>query len=273
LDRWRLGDEREFLVRSLDDAVAERGAGDMSEEDFAALTRRDRTRLDEVEAALALLSEDAGLPEDPDPDPERIGPSDAVDEGSRRRGRRRRWWLVGVGLVAMAAGLTLLAVRLASPRLPGQSSSGSVEQNAAQQITEELQQAATLTNTGTSAGEIEAQQIYGRILATDPAQPQALAEMGWLEWGTGAVSGKPKLVARGKAMEEASLRVEPDDYAAHLYLGTMLLKQGDASGAVTQYRKALAEGPPADVLDGAAPFIRQAFSSAGQSLPPGVPAG
>ena len=47
-------------------------------------------------------------------------------------------------------------------------------------------------------------------------------------------------------MEEQSLKVEPDDYAAHLYLGTMLLKQGDPASAVAQYRAALAQGPPAD---------------------------
>ena len=97
--------------------------------------------------------------------------------------------------------------------------------------------------------------------------------MGWLEWGTGAVTDKPKLVAAGKAMEEESLKVQPNDYAARLYLGTMLLKQGDAAGAAAQYRQALGEHPPSEALTGAAPFIRQAFAAVGQPVPAGVPAG
>ncbi len=270
-DRWRLRDEREFLVRSLEDALAERGAGDMSEQDYEALTRRDRTRLDEVERTLALLGDEEA------PEPVGTPDEDDIAEGAggrvRRTRRRRRWWLVGIGLPALAAGVTLLAVSLASPRLPGQASSGSVDQNAAQQIREELVQAATLTNAGTSSGAVEAQALYRRVLAADPTQPQALAEMGWLEWETGALQGRAKVVAAGKAMEEQSLKVEPDDYAAHLYLGTMLLKQGDPASAVAQYRAALAEGPPADALSGAAPFIRQAFTLAGQPLPSGVPTG
>jgi hypothetical protein len=53
----------------------------------------------------------------------------------------------------------------------------------------------------------------------------------------------------------------------------MLLKAGSPGQAVAQYRKALVESPPSAVVTQAAPFIRQAFSAAGQPLPAGVPAG
>ena len=63
-------------------------------------------------------------------------------------------------------------------------------------------------------------------------------------------------------------------HAAHLFLGTILLKQGnDPSGAVAQFAAFLQEQPPADTLQNAAPFIRQAYAAAGQPVPAGVPTG
>ena len=289
-DRWRLDDERQFLVRSLEDAEREHAAGDLSDDDYDALTRRDRARLAGVEESLALLGPEEPAAEDrldedggdqarlDEDDVDHEGPGQATlsadgSPGHSGRRNRRRWWLVGVGVAAFVAGTALLVDRLASPQLPGQAISGTVQLNAAQQIRQELAQAAALTNEGTAGAQAQAAAIYRRVLAADPEQPQALAEMGWLEWGTGALTNKPKLVAAGKAMEEESLRVLPNDYAARLYLGTMLLKQGDASGASAQYRRALSEHPPSDALAAAAPFIRQAFASLGQPVPAGVPAG
>jgi phage terminase Nu1 subunit (DNA packaging protein) len=54
-ERWHLEDEAEFLRRSLTDAEAEHAAGDLSDEDFALLERRDRGRLAEVTTELAEL--------------------------------------------------------------------------------------------------------------------------------------------------------------------------------------------------------------------------
>ena len=51
-ERWYLNDEREFLLRSIDDAERERDAGDLSDADYDVLTARDRARLAEVEAKL-----------------------------------------------------------------------------------------------------------------------------------------------------------------------------------------------------------------------------
>ena len=72
-ERWYLNDEREFLLRSIDDAERERGAGDLSDADYEVLVARDRTRLAEVEAELAALGPDLG------PEP----PADADSGGTR----------------------------------------------------------------------------------------------------------------------------------------------------------------------------------------------
>ena len=57
-DRWHLSDERDFLRRSLEDADREHVAGDLSDQDHAALVARDTAKLVEVEAELALLGPD-----------------------------------------------------------------------------------------------------------------------------------------------------------------------------------------------------------------------
>ena len=277
-DRWRLEDEREFLVRSLDDAELEHRAGDLSTDDFEALRRRDRSRLEEVEASLAALEPATGI-EQAGTEQARTGQAvgarsiaDAAGSPAAPPRRRRRWWLVVVGVGAIAAGAVLLVLRLLAPQLPGQSISGSVDLNASQRIEQELAQATVLANEGTKASITRALAVYQQVLADEPNQPQALAEMGWLEWQAGAADDKPSLVIEGKAMVQRSLKVKPYDYAARFFLGTILLKQGDAAGAVVQYRAFLAEGPPAREVTTAAPLVRQAFTAARLPLPPGVPA-
>ena len=44
-ERWYLDDQREFLLRSIDDAVREHEAGDLATPDFEVLVARDRRRL------------------------------------------------------------------------------------------------------------------------------------------------------------------------------------------------------------------------------------
>ncbi len=54
-ERWSLNDQRDFLLRSIDDAARELVAGDLSKDDYDVLLLRDQTRLAEVEAELAAL--------------------------------------------------------------------------------------------------------------------------------------------------------------------------------------------------------------------------
>ena len=60
----------------------------------------------------------------------------------------------------------------------------------------------------------------------------------------------------------------PGDYAVRLYLGTVQLQYDDnAAGAVAQYRHFLADGPPATLVQQAAPEIRNAYQQAGLAVP------
>jgi cytochrome c-type biogenesis protein CcmH/NrfG len=277
--RWRLEDQRDFLSRSLADLRAERAAGDIEPADYEALLARDEARLSAVEAELRAL-------EAAETAARAAGPSaTAAQESSGAGGkastdsevgpqtkavRRRPLWLGIVAVIALTAGTTLLVVHLAAPSLPGQPVTGSTPQSVAQQLDE----AQVLVNEGTKESLGQALSLYREILTEDPNQPQALAETGWLEWEAGFDAKVRALENKGRALVQRSLKVQPDDYGAHLYLGTMELEQDhDAAAAVSQFKIFLAEHPPKTQIDSADAVLTQAFAAAGQPLPPGVPAG
>jgi hypothetical protein len=259
--RWRLRDERDFLVRSLADLRAEREVGDIASRDFEALAARDEARLAAVDSELAELDHLAVPAAEP-----------TVEQAAAPRRRRRRW-LVAVAVVALSAGTTLLVVRLAVPRLPGQPATGSVSQNLAQRVQTQLAEAAILVEDGTKTTLGQALTLYRQVLSEDANQPQALAETGWIEWQVGRSASDASLESKGKTLVTRSIKVESDDYAAHLYLGTIDLTEGANAAAVVQYKAFLADHPPASEIKSAASNIEQAFSAVGQPAPSVVSAG
>lgn len=269
--RWRLEDQRDFLVRSLADLRTERDAGDIETRDFEALLSRDEGRLRTVEAELRELDiEEEEIEEEEEEASADAAPTgDAADAARRPAGRgRRRRWLGVVAIVALTAGSTLLVVHLASPRLPGQPETGSITESLAGQIQTQLAEASVLVDEGTRSSLSEALTVYRKVLSEDADQPQALAETGWLEWEAGFSATDASLEAKGKALVGRSLRVERDDYAAHLFLGTIELNQDhDPAAAVSEYEAFLSEHPPASLVTSAAPLIRQAFDAVGRPVP------
>jgi cytochrome c-type biogenesis protein CcmH/NrfG len=268
--RWRLEDQRSFLVRSLADLRSELDVGDIETRDYEALAARDRGRLSSVEAELAQLDAEIAAAE-----VAASGSGDVEENGSgapRVHGSsRRRIWLGVLATVALTAGATLLVVHLASPRLPGQPLTGSIKQNLAQQEATQLAEASALVNQGTQASLSGALSVYRDVLSEDPNQPQALAETGWLEWEAGFASSNTKLETEGKALVERSVSVERNDFAAHLFLGTIDLESGkDPSSAVAQYKTFLSEHPPKSEITSAAPLIKRAFLDVGQPVPAAV---
>ncbi len=255
-ERWRLDDEEEFLHRSLADAEAEHAAGDLADRDYTVLVRRDRARLAEVQRSLDDLA----------------GPAPSAPVRTRPRTaaapRRRRAWLAVVGGLAVAAAAVLLAVDLTSPRLPGQSVTGSVTVTGAQLVARQLGQAAGLARSGDDNGALS---LYRTVLSEEPANPQALAAAGWLEWQSGAAARDQQLASAGRALVARSLAVDPSFAIAHLYSGTIdLLGQREPSAAVVQYRAFLAAHPRSATVAAAAQDIRLAFTETGQPVPAAV---
>ena len=287
-------ERRQFLARSLADADAEYLAGDLSDQDYLALRQRDMVRLAALEAQMGGAAAPAG-------EPATVPASVAVDERvpeagvstvavstaavstapaeasastppgaearPRRRPRRNTWYLV-IGCLCIASALVVAVATFASGRQPGQAATGTFAQTQTQQTEESLAQAATDENQGQVG---QAAQLYQSVLHQHPANEVALAQLGWLEFETGQQGKSAPLIADARAKLLRAVRLDPSDYAARLYLGTLLLQQdGNAAGAVAQYRQFLADSPPASLLAQAGPEIRSAFQQAGMPVPASV---
>ncbi len=265
-------DQRAFLEQSLADADAEYLAGDLSDVDYLALRNRDMRRLaalGEVPSGVtgavpvvtaAVATADGAVESSPD------GVVESSESGGPRpaRSRRNRWFLGGA-VAAFGAAIVIAVFGFASGRQPGQSITGSFAETPQQQLKAKLDQAATEENQGQLAG---AAQLYQSVLKQYPNNEIALAQLGWLEYQTGRSSNNASLVADGRAKLDQAVKIEPNDYAVRLYLGTVLFQQtGDSKGAVAEYRDFLADKPPRSVVSQAAPELREAFQAAGQPIP------
>jgi hypothetical protein len=289
-----LEERRRFLTQSLADADAEYLAGDMSDADYLSLRQRDLARLHALGPATATVTDPdpapvgayvpAPAPAAPSvgsapvaavatleaPAPPLSGPTSGEEGVRPRRRGRNRWFLLGA-VVSFAAALIVAVPLFATHRLPGQTATGTVSLSPSQQLVQSLDQAAATENSGQIG---LAAQLYQAILNAHPDNEAALAQLGWLEFQIGREGSSTTLMADARVKLDRAVALAPGDYAAHLYLGTLLLEQdGDAAGAAAQYRLFLAAGPPASVLSQAAPTLRSAFTEAGQAVPAGVPGG
>ena len=201
--------------------------------------------------------------------PPAVVPADVPARPRARPPRSRRsWWFLGGAVAAFGAALVLAVSLFSTDRLPGQSATGSISLSQSQQVEETLAQAATDQDEGQA---VQAAQLYQSVLATHPDNEVALAQLGWLEYETGRPSNDGALISAGRTKLNRAVKLAPDDYAARLYLGTVLLQQDDnATGAVTQYRMFLADGPPTALVEQATPVITAAYQKAGLSDSAGI---
>ena len=267
VDPVLIDERRRFLTQSLADADAEYLAGDLSDTDYLELRQRDLTR-------LGLLASTSSTSVRVSPDTanttEAAGLADPSKGPATARRRRNRWFLLGA-LVCFAAALVVAVPLFSSNRLPGQTATGSVNLSPSQQLARSLDQAAAVQNEGQLG---QAAQLYQSILSAHPDNAVALAQLGWLEYRIGTAGSSTSLITDARAKLDQAAALAPGDYAAHLYIGTILLAHdGNAAGAADQFRLFVASGPPATVLAEAAPTLRSAFAQAGQPLPAGVPGG
>jgi len=252
-ERWYLTDERDFLQRSLADADREREAGDLSDGDHAVLVARDASRLAEVEDELAAL--DASAP---------ATSSAAPPEPTEPMALWRKVGILGSCLL-IAAGGGILVAHFVQARQPGQASSGSVTVSQAQLIEQQLAQASTLDNKGSTKAALV---LYDKVLSEDPSNPVALASAGFLQWNVGSTAHVASLVRVGRAEIETAVKDSPTYYQGHLFYGLVLENQDhDHAAAVTQFNDFVADDPPPAELPQAAPLVGPAYQAAGLPLP------
>ncbi|MHB8319673.1 MAG: tetratricopeptide repeat protein [Acidimicrobiales bacterium] len=261
---WSLRDQRDFLLASLADSEREHAAGDLSESDYEVLRGRDEQLLSAVVAQLERLSAKS----ESDAASSDASGVHASEHRSPSRPRRRRSILV-VGIVVFVfAGSILLVNQLSSRRLPGQVLSGSVDVNSSQQIERQLAQAATLVENGKMATALS---LYHRVLLTDPNQPVALTELGWIEYQAGVDGKDPSVISAGRSLVEKATKVSPGFAEPHLFLGLIEYQQDhDTSSAIKQISLFLADKPTPVEIAAATPEIKKVYASAGKALPASV---
>lgn len=257
--RAELLDERDFLLRSLDDLDSERQAGDLSEDDHRALKDDYTARAAAVLRRLERLdeAEHEGTATDDESDP----PARAA---AGRSGRRPRWpvLLSILATLALAGGSGYLVTRTSGERLPGQESSGGPDRSPRAL----LQQAIDLDNSGQL---VEAAKLYDAVLVEDPENVVALSRRGWVLGRSGRQARNLELLEAGFLYLDRATKIDPSYADAHAFKGLVLGALARPEEAGCEFRTWLAIAP---ITDGQRPMIEavldEATKQAGGTLPP-----
>ena len=192
-----LRDEQQFLLKSLRDLDREREAGDIDEADYLAL------RDGYIARTAAITRELAG--------------ENIQEEETGRRWPRRL--LVAVAVVALGVGAGVLVAQQSGQRLPGQSSSGGIEQSTAT-----LLASARQLNFSDPQKAIE---LYTQVLRLEPDNPEALTYRSWILALTARNStGTVKQLALTTAVTDLlrAQKTDPEYPDAHCFLGIVYFR-------------------------------------------------
>ena len=192
-----LRDEQQFLLKSLRDLDREREAGDIDEADYLAL------RDGYIARTAAITRELAG--------------ENIHEEETGRRWPRRL--LVAVAVVALGVGAGVLVAQQSGQRLPGQSSSGGIEQSTAT-----LLASARQLNFSDPQKAIE---LYTQVLRLEPDNPEALTYRSWILALTARNStGTVKQLALTTAVTDLlrAQKTDPEYPDAHCFLGIVYFR-------------------------------------------------
>jgi cytochrome c-type biogenesis protein CcmH len=151
----------------------------------------------------------------------------------------------GMALVLLAAVLWLVD-RSAAPRLPGDTITGGQNGTSAA-----LQQASALATTDPAA----ALAVYDEVLATQPDQPEALTDEGWIYAEGG-------LVDQAMARLDKAEKVDPSYDAAHFYRALVLLDERRPGPAAAELKWYLGHGPASTLVAAAHAALEQAEAKA-----------
>ncbi len=232
MTRESLLDEIRLREASLADARAEHASGELSDEELAAVEKRERAGLDEARRALAAWR-------------------DEVPSASPTRRRRRSLLIIALACFALASmGLVVLNLSL---RQAGTSITGGVSASHSQRLTELLNQGQADLAAG---NDVTALAAYEQVLALQPHNVAALTEVGWLDFSAGASAHNPTLISRGTAQLREAVNLAPRDAAPRLYYAIVAAATpGNRALALAQFRTFLTLSPSAEERAIAAPFL------------------
>ena len=236
MSRADLEEERQFLLDSLRDLEREHEAGDIAEDDYAAL--RDDYTARAAEVLRALEAEDRG---------ERPGPLRPI---SGRPGSRKVVAAVLLlGMVALAVGSVSL---LASDRRSGEPITGS--------LPETVQGKLQLAHQYDAEGEaVEALKLYDAVLKEDPLNVEALTYRGWLLKRAG-------LADPAQASLDKALTIDPSYGDARFFRGMLLYQdRKDPAAAIPEFEAYLASNPPPETVEAVQGVLSRAKAEAAAS--------
>jgi len=208
-----LEDQRDFLLRSLEDLERERDAGDVDDLDYIAL-RDDYT----ARAASVLRAIDAG----------RARPR------RQRRGSTRQRILAALGVLAFAGLAGLLVAQSSGRRDAGEFSSGDIRQS----VTEKLNEAGRAFGDGDAEAALD---LYDEVLVDQPTNAEALTYKGWALY---------TLVGDREAALDALLdaaTANPDYPDVHAFLAVVLFRIGLVEQADRELDRLDALDPSPDI--------------------------
>jgi tetratricopeptide (TPR) repeat protein len=208
-----LEDQRDFLLRSLEDLEREHDAGDVDDVDYQTL-KDDYT----ARAAKVLRAIEGG-------------PTPTSSPARPRRSRRTIGIVTGVVVFAVLAGVLL--AQSAGRRQEGESATGDIRQS----ITQRLNSAGQL---GSQAKYDQAIKVYDDVLAEDPDNAEAAAYKGWMmTLGGDAEAGLSQLLTAATAHPEY-----PD---GHAFLAVVFFQNGLIDESSRELDRLDALDPPAEV--------------------------
>ena len=229
-ERDRLGEERDFLLASLDDLERERAAGDVDDADYASL--RD-SYVARAAAIIRML------------DGEAMGTEQPAPKSTPRRSTRIAVWTALILVVAAGAGV--LVARQAGERLPGQGMTGGGNDGSVSSLLVEAR------STG-MADTARALDLYSQVLAIEPDNVEALTYFGWYTVlsATSDQTSEDAVVRErfqsGLLLIRQATVTDPTYPDAHCFLGISFYRfLQDAEAAQPEVQACLDSDPPAEV--------------------------
>jgi uncharacterized protein (TIGR02996 family) len=256
-ERQELEQERDFLLKSLDDLEGERSAGNIDAESYTEL-HDDYT----ARAAATIRTLRDGIDARPTPPP----------SSWRRRG------LVIGGIVALAVLASVTLAAALGARLPGQTSSGNAPAASTSRDGRQARlQAAVDANPNDATVRLalarfleESGDMVGSLKQLDeavrvaPENADALADAGRVRFIVAGQVPSPdaqrQLVASARSLLDRAVQANPDHADAHFYRAVVLLEGfNEVDAAVSEFQRYLVLAP-----DG--PFATQARNALAQTL-------
>ena len=235
-----LEEQRDLLLRSLEDLDREHAAGELEQGDYEVL-REEGTR----RAAEVLRAIETGR--------SALAARPPVD--------RRRLALAGAAVAVLAGVSGAVVASSSGTRDAGESATGEVRD-----LTDDrLVEAARLARGGDVQGALD---LYDGVLQDDPDNVEALSERGLLLASLSDAAGLPDLLDAGRASVERALQVDPGNPRPLFYLGLVQRLAGEDEAADATLREALAADPPPELRRNIELFLGQGAPGGPPSEPP-----